>query len=129
MGEYKEGTTVKIKPQIENQWKVFNGVWYTNPYAFIAREPNEDDTYTLTMPGYNLTVEACSVNKSYTLTVKDGTIEGAYSNMFAWGSRVRVTANAPKTGEHFAGWEAKKTGTDTTIALYGWSGNTIDLTK
>ena len=129
MGEYKEGTTVKIKPQIENQWKVFNGVWYTNPYAFIAREPNEDDTYTLTMPGYNLTVEACSVNKSYTLTVKDGTIEGAYSNMFAWGSQVRVTANAPKTGEHFAGWEAKKTGTDTTIALYGWSGNTIDLTK
>ena len=128
-GEYKEGTTVKIKPQIENQWKVFNGVWYTNPYAFIAREPNEDDTYTLTMPGYNLTVEACSVNKSYTLTVKDGTIEGAYSNMFAWGSQVRVTANAPKTGEHFAGWEAKKTGTDTTIALYGWSGNTIDLTK
>ena len=131
MGEYKEGTTVKIKPQIENQWKVFNGVWYTNPYAFIAREPNEDDTYTLTMPGYNLTVEACSVNKSYTLTVKDGTIEGAYSNinMFAWGSQVGVTANAPKTGEHFAGWEAKKTGTDTTIALYGWPGNTIDLTK
>ena len=40
-----------------------------------------------------------------------------------------MTANAPKTGEHFAGWEAKKTGTDTTIALYGWSGNTIDLTK
>ena len=129
MGEYKEGTTVKIKPQIENQWKVFNGVWYTNPYAFIAREPNEDDTYTLTMPGYNLTVEACSVNRSYQLTVNGGTIEGAYSNIFAWGSQVRVTANAPKTGEHFAGWEAKKTGTDTTIALYGWSGNTIDLTK
>ena len=128
-GEYKEGVTVKIKPQIENQWKVFNGVWYTDPYAFGAIESNEDDTYTLTMPGYNLTVEACSVNKSYTLTVKDGTIEGAYSNMFAWGSQVRVTANAPKTGEHFAGWEAKKTGTDTTIALYGWSGNTIDLTK
>ena len=128
-GEYKEGTTVKIKPQIENQWKVFNGVWYTNPYAFIAREPNEDDTYTLTMPGYNLTVEACSVNRSYQLTVNGGTIEGAYSNIFAWGSQVRVTANAPKTGEHFAGWEAKKTGTDTTIALYGWSGNTIDLTK
>ena len=128
-GEYKEGTTVKIKPQIENQWKVFNGVWDTNPYAFSAIEPNEDDTYTLTMPGYNLTVEACSVNKSYTLTVKYGTIEGAYSNMFAWGSQVRVTANAPKTGEHFAGWEAKKTGTDTTIALYGWSSNTIDLTK
>ena len=128
-GEYKERTTVKIKPKIENQWKVFNGVWYTNPCAFIAREPNEDDTYTLTMPGYNLTVEACSVNKSYTLTVNGGTIEGAYSNIFAWGSQVRVTANAPKTGEHFAGWEAKKTGTDTTIALYGWSGNTIDLTK
>ena len=128
-GEYKKGTTVKIKPQIENQWKVFNGVWYTNPYAFSAIESNGDDTYTLTMPGYNLTVEACSVNRSYQLTVKDGTIEDAYSNMFAWGSQVRVTANAPKTGEHFAGWEAKKTGTDTTIALYGWSGNTIDLTK
>ena len=128
-GEYKEGTTVKIKPKIENQWKVFNGVWYTNPYAFSAIESNGDDTYTLTMPGYNLTVEACSVNRSYQLTVNGGTIEGAYSNIFAWGSQVRVTANAPKTGEHFAGWEAKKTGTDTTIALYGWSGNTIDLTK
>ena len=128
-GEYKEGTTVKIKPQIENQWKVFNGVWYTNPYAFSAIESNGDDTYTLTMPGYNLTVEACSVNRSYQLTVNGGTIEGAYSNIFAWESQVRVTANAPKTGEHFAGWEAKKTGTDTTIALYGWSGNTIDLTK
>ncbi len=128
-GEYKEGVTVKIKPQIKNQWKVFNGVWDTNPYAFSAIEPNEDDTYTLTMPGYNLTVEACSVNKSYTLTVEDGMIEGTYSNTFAWGSQVKVTANAPKTGEHFAGWEAKKTGTDTTIALYGWSSNTIDLTK
>ena len=128
-GEYKEGTTVKIKPKIENQWKVFNGVWYTNPYAFSAIESNGDDTYTLTMPGYNLTVEACSVNRSYQLTVNGGTIEGAYSNIFAWGSQVRVTANAPKTGEHFAGWEAKKTGTDTTIALYGWCGNTIDLTK
>ena len=128
-GEYKEGTTVKIKPKIENQWKVFNGVWYTNPCAFSAIESNGDDTYTLTMPGYNLTVEACSVNRSYQLTVNGGTIEGAYSNIFAWGSQVRVTANAPKTGEHFAGWEAKKTGTDTTIALYGWSGNTIDLTK
>lgn len=130
-GEYKEGTTVKIKPKIENQWKVFNGVWYTNPYAFSAIESNGDDTYTLTMPGYNLTVEACSVNRSYQLTVNGGTIEGAYSNinMFAWGSQVRVTADTPKTGEHFAGWEAKKTGTDTTIALYGWSGNTIDLTK
>lgn len=129
MGEYKEGTIVKIKPQIESQWKVFNGVWYTNPYAFIASEPNEDDTYTLTMPGYNLTVEACSVNRSYQLTVNGGTIEGAYSNIFAWESQVRVTANAPKTGEHFAGWEAKKTGMDTTIALYGRSGNRIDLTK
>ncbi len=128
-GEYKEGTTVKIKPQIKNQWKVFNGVWYTNPYEFREIESNGDDTYTLTMPGYNLTVEACSVNRSYQLTVNGGTIEGAYSNIFAWGSRVMVTANAPKTGEHFAGWEAKKTGTDTTIALYGWSGNTIDLTK
>ena len=128
-GNYKEGVPVKIKPQIENQWKVFNGVWYTNPYAFSAIESNGDDTYTLTMPGYNLTVEACSVNRSYQLTVNGGTIEGAYSNIFAWGSQVGVTANAPKTGEHFAGWEAKKTGTDTTIALYGWSGNTIDLTK
>ena len=129
-GKYKEGVTVKIKPQINDSKKVFSR-WSTDLEGFEAIVPNDDTegTYTLTMPGYNLTVEACSVNKSYTLTVKDGTIEDAYSNMFAWGSRVRVTANAPKTGEHFAGWEAKKTGTDTTIALYGWSGNTIDLTK
>ena len=131
-GKYKEGVTVKIKPQINDSKKVFSR-WSTDLEGFEAIVPNDDTegTYTLTMPGYNLTVEACSVNKSYTLTVKDGTIEGAYSNinMFAWGSQVGVTANAPKTGEHFAGWEAKKTGTDTTIALYGWPGNTIDLTK
>jgi len=131
-GKYKEGVTVKIKPQINDSKKVFSR-WSTDLEGFEAIVPNDDTegTYTLTMPGYNLTVEACSVNKSYTLTVKDGTIEGAYSNinMFAWGSQVRVTADTPKTGEHFAGWEAKKTGTDTTIALYGRSGNTIDLTK
>ena len=129
-GEYKEGTTVKIKPQINDSKKVFSR-WSTDLEGFKAIVPNDDTegTYTLTMPGYNLSVRAESTYRSYQLTVNGGTIEGAYSNMFAWGSPVRVTANAPKTGEHFAGWEAKKTGTDTTIALYGWSGNTIDLTK
>lgn len=129
-GEYKEGTTVKIKPQINDSKKVFSR-WSTDLEGFKAIVPNDDTegTYTLTMPGYNLSVRAESTYRSYQLTVNGGTIEGAYSNMFAWGSRVRVTANAPKTGEHFAGWEAKKTGTDTTIALYDWSGNTIDLTK
>ena len=129
-GKYKEGVTVKIKPQIDDPKKVFSR-WSTDPEEFEAIVPNDDTegTYTLTMPGYNLSVRAESTYRSYQLTVNGGTIEGAYSNMFAWGSQVRVTANAPKTGEHFAGWEAKKTGTDTTIALYGWSGNTIDLTK
>lgn len=129
-GKYKEGVTVKIKPQINDSKKVFSR-WSIDPNGFEAIVPNDDTegTYTLTMPGYNLSVRAESTYRSYQLTVNGGTIEGAYSNMFAWGSPVRVTANAPKTGEHFAGWEAKKTGTDTTIALYGWSGNTIDLTK
>ena len=129
-GEYKEGTTVKIKPQINDSKKVFSR-WSTDPEEFEAIVPNDDTegTYTLTMPGYNLSVRAESTYRSYQLTVNGGTIEGAYSNIFAWGSQVWVTANAPKTGEHFAGWEAKKTGTDTTIALYDWSGNTIDLTK
>ena len=129
-GEYKEGTTVKIKPQINDSKKVFSR-WSTDPEEFEAIVPNDDTegTYALTMPGYNLSVRAESTYRSYQLTVNGGTIEGAYSNIFAWGSQVWVTANAPKTGEHFAGWEAKKTGTDTTIALYDWSGNTIDLTK
>ena len=129
-GGYKKGATVKIKPQIDDSKKVFSR-WSTDPEESEAIVPNHDTegTYTLTMPGYNLSVRAESTYRSYQLTVNGGTIEGAYSNIFAWGSRVRVTANAPKTGEHFAGWEAKKTGTDTTIALYGWSGNTIDLTK
>ena len=129
-GEYKEGTTVKIKPQINDSKKVFSR-WSTDPEEFEAIVPNDDTegTYTLTMPGYNLSVRAESTYRSYQLTVNGGTIEGAYSNIFAWGSQVWVTANAPKTGEHFAGWEAKKTGTDTTIALYDWSGNTVDLTK
>ena len=125
-GEYKEGTTVKIKPQIENQWKVFNGVWYTNPYAFSAIESNGDDTYTLTMPGYNLSVRAESTYRSYPLTVVGGTFENTFGNRVEWSAHVTVKANVPY-GKYFAGWEAKETGTDTAVTLRDWSGKVIDL--
>ena len=126
-GEYKEGVTVKIKPQIDDSKKVFSR-WSTDPEEFEAIVPNDDTegTYTLTMPNHNLTVEACSVYKSYPLNVVGGTLENTFGNMVDWGTYVAVKASAP-AGKYFAGWEATETGTDTTVTLRDRSGNVIDL--
>ena len=126
-GEYKEGVTVKIKPQIDDSKKVFSR-WSTDPEEFEAIVPNDDTegTYTLTMPNHNLTVEACSVYKSYPLNVVGGTLENTFGNMVEWGTYVAVKASAP-AGKYFAGWEATETGTDTTVTLRDRSGNVIDL--
>ena len=126
-GEYKEGVTVKIKPQIDDSKKVFSR-WSTDPEEFEAIVPNDDTegTYTLTMPNHNLTVEACSVYKSYPLNVVGGTLENTFGNMVEWGTYVAVKASAP-AGKYFAGWEAKETGTDTAVTLRDWSGKVIDL--
>lgn len=64
-GEYKEGTTVKIKPQINDSKKVFSR-WSTDPEGFKAIVPNDDTegTYTLTMPGHNLSVRAESTYRT-----------------------------------------------------------------
>lgn len=74
-GEYKEDTTVKIKPQIDDSKKVFSR-WSIDPNGFEAIVPNDDTegTYTLTMPGYNLSVRAESTYRSYPLTVVGGHI-------------------------------------------------------
>ena len=126
-GEYKEGVTVKIKPQIDDSKKVFSR-WSTDPEEFEAIVPNDDTegTYTLTMPNHNLTVEACSVYKSYPLNVVGGTLENTFGNMVEWGTYVAVKASAP-AGKYFAGWEATETGTDTAVTLRDWSGKVIDL--
>ena len=126
-GEYKEGTTVKIKPQINDSKKVFRR-WSTDPEEFEAIVPNDDTegTYTLTMPDHNLTVEACFVYKSYPLNVVGGTLENTFGNMVEWGAYVAVKASAP-AGKYFAGWKATETGTDTTVTLRDRSGNVIDL--
>ena len=126
-GKYKEGVTVKIKPQIDDPKKVFSR-WSTDPEEFEAIVPNDDTegTYTLTMPNHNLTVEACSVYKSYPLNVVGGTLKNTFGNMVEWGTYVAVKASAP-AGKYFAGWEAKKTGTDTAVTLRDWSGKVIDL--
>ena len=126
-GKYKEGVTVKIKPQIDDPKKVFSR-WSTDPEEFEAIVPNDDTegTYTLTMPNHNLTVEACSVYKSYPLNVVGGTLENTFGNMVEWGTYVAVKASAP-AGKYFAGWEATETGTDTAVTLRDWSGKVIDL--
>lgn len=126
-GEYKEGTTVKIKPQINDSKKVFSR-WSTDPEEFEAIVPNHDTegTYTLTMPGYNLSVRAESTYRSYPLNVVGGTLENTFGNMVEWGTYVAVKASAP-AGKYFAGWEATETGTDTTVTLRDRSGNVIDL--
>ena len=126
-GEYKEGTTVKIKPQINDSKKVFSR-WSTDPEGFKAIVPNDDTegTYTLTMPGYNLSVRAESTYRSYPLTVVGGTFENTLGNRVEWSAHVTVKANAPY-GKYFAGWEAKETGTDTAVTLRDWSGKVIDL--
>ena len=126
-GEYKEGTTVKIKPQINDSKKVFSR-WSTDPEGFKAIVPNDDTegTYTLTMPGYNLSVRAESTYRSYPLTVNGGTFENTFGNRVEWSAHVTVKANVPY-GKYFAGWEAKETGTDTAVTLRDWSGKVIDL--
>ena len=127
-GEYKEGTTVKIKPQINDSKKVFSR-WSTDPEESEAIVPNHDTegTYTLTMPDHNLTVEACSVYKSYPLNVVDGTLENTFGNMVEWGTYVAVKAASAPAGKYFAGWKATETGTDTAVTLRDWSGKVIDL--
>ena len=127
-GEYKEGTTVKIKPQINDSKKVFSR-WPTDPEESEAIVPNHDTegTYTLTMPDHNLTVEACSVYKSYPLNVVDGTLENTFGNMVEWGTYVAVKAASAPAGKYFAGWKATETGTDTAVTLRDWSGKVIDL--
>ena len=126
-GEYKEGTTVKIKPQINDSKKVFSR-WSTDLEGFKAIVPNDDTegTYTLTMPGYNLSVRAESTYRSYPLTVVGGTFENTFGNRVEWSAHVTVKANVPY-GKYFAGWEAKETGTDTAVTLRDWSGKVIDL--
>jgi len=126
-GEYKEDTTVKIKPQIDDSKKVFSR-WSIDPNGFEAIVPNDDTegTYTLTMPGYNLSVRAESTYRSYPLTVVGGTFENTFGNRVEWSAHVTVKANVPY-GKYFAGWEAKETGTDTAVTLRDWSGKVIDL--
>jgi len=126
-GGYKKGTTVKIKPQIDDSKKVFSR-WSTDPEESEAIVPNHDTegTYTLTMPGYNLSVRAESTYRSYPLTVVGGTFENTFGNRVEWSAHVTVKANVPY-GKYFAGWEAKETGTDTAVTLRDWSGKVIDL--
>ena len=126
-GEYKEDTTVKIKPQIDDSKKVFSR-WSIDPNGFEAIVPNDDTegTYTLTMPGYNLSVRAESTYRSYPLTVVGGTFENTFGNRVEWSAHVTVKANVPY-GKYFAGWEAKETGTDTAVTLRDRSGKVIDL--
>ena len=126
-GKYKEGVTVKIKPQINDSKKVFSR-WSIDPNGFEAIVPNDDTegTYTLTMPGYNLSVRAESTYRSYPLTVNGGTFENTFGNRVEWSAHVTVKANVPY-GKYFAGWEAKETGTDTAVTLRDWSGKVIDL--
>ena len=126
-GGYKKGVTVKIKPQINDPKKVFSR-WSTDPEESEAIVPNDDTegTYTLTMPGYNLSVRAESTYRSYPLTVVGGTFENTFGNRVEWSAHVTVKANVPY-GKYFAGWEAKETGTDTAVTLRDWSGKVIDL--
>ena len=125
-------------PTLKVQIGKYDDGWTRIPLTNV----NGDENYGFTLSRDSFYIFAVPANSDvilndtvkHTLTVKDGTIkvgEEAKESpaTLAENTEVTVTASAPKTGEHFAGWEAKKTGTDTTIALYGWSSNTIDLTK
>ncbi len=125
-------------PRLKVQIGRYDDRWIRIPLTNV----NGDENYGFTLSRDNFYIFAVPANSDvilndtvkHTLTVTNGTIkvgEEAKKSpaTLAENTEVTVTANAPKTGEHFAGWEAKKTGTDTTIALYGWSSNTIDLTK
>ena len=114
-GTYVEGEKIRIRPNFgTDSEKVFDG-WMSediNVNTEIVYDA-ETNTYILTMPGKNATVDAKYKDKApatYTLTVDGGYIgddETKTSGEFEANAEIKVTAKA-KTGYHFTKWTVEK---------------------
>ncbi len=95
-GDYTAGTTVSIAADAPPANQTFAG--WGGDTAGIA-DVNAAST-TLTMPASNTSVTATYTPVLYSVTVNNGSGDGSY----AVGATVSITADAPPTGQTFAGW-------------------------
>jgi hypothetical protein len=100
-GSYAAGTTVNISANAPPSGQAFSnwtGAAVANPSV---------STTTLPMPAANTTVTAnysTTSTPTYTLTVFNGTVNGASSGSFAPNTVVTIVANTPPAGQVFQSW-------------------------
>ena len=105
-GTYVEGEKIRIRPNFgTDSEKVFDG-WMSediNVNTEIVYDA-ETNTYILTMPGKNATVDAKPKAKTYTLTLTDATADPAKTE-YAKGDEITLTAKDAAEGKEFNRWE------------------------
>ena len=107
--EFTENTTIKIKPKFTDEEFELD-CWSSEPTDFDVSSihANGDGTYTLKMPGNELTLTANSRKKTYSLTVVNGVIgdENGTQNSgeYAKDAEITLTQKVPE-GKVFTGWE------------------------
>ena len=108
--EFTENATIKIKPKFTDE-EFELAYWTSEPTDFDVSSiyANGDGTYTLKMPGNELTLTANGRKKTYSLTVVNGYIGDATdirSGSFEKGAQITIVAEAPANGFAFVGWNA-----------------------
>ena len=108
--EFTENATIKIKPKFTDE-EFELAYWTSEPTDFDVSSiyANGDGTYTLKMPGNELTLTANGRKKTYSLTVVNGYIGDATdirSGSFEKGAQITIVADAPANGFAFVGWNA-----------------------
>ena len=106
--EFTENATIKIKPKFTDE-EFELAYWTSEPTDFDVSSiyANGDGTYTLKMPGNELTLTANGRKKTYSLTVEDGYIGDATdirSGSFEKGAQITLTQKVPENKE-FTGWK------------------------
>ena len=109
--EFTENATIKIKPKFTDE-EFELAYWTSEPTDFDVSSiyANGDGTYTLKMPGNELTLTANGRKKTYSLTVVNGYIGDATdirSGSFEKGAQITIVADAPANGFAFVGWNAR----------------------
>jgi uncharacterized repeat protein (TIGR02543 family) len=100
-GTYTAGTVVNISANAPPAGKTFSG-WTGATVADASASST-----TINMPAADITVTAnyaASSTPTYTLTVVNGTVNGAASGNFAANTVVTIVANTPPAGQVFQSW-------------------------
>ncbi len=107
-GEFEEGASVTITANEPTIGKKFSG-WTIDG---ITGLDTTQTSITFNMPAGNVTATANYEDIEYTVTVNGGTADKTKA---IYGESVTITANAPTTGQRFAGWTIEGiSGLDTT---------------